>query len=164
MTEILEMQDEKTFVVNTKKHGLFRIDARTRLHAIVRVACSFALEKFADEFTPDEVLAWSVTREDGSTPNNEQIDQTDYYRLPCGRYLEDFISWRRLDFAWGSAVKYLWRAGKKDGELAAKDIAKARHYIRFIAARSSDLEDAIALYVDSLVSQAYAWDGKEVAA
>ena len=48
--------------------------------------------------------------------NNEQIDNTSYYRLPSGRQLEDFIAEHGLKFAEGSALKYLWRAGKKDGE------------------------------------------------
>ena len=70
--------------------------------------------------------------------NNEQIDNTDYYRLPSGRQLEDFIAEKRLSFAEGSALKYLYRAGKKDGESAEKDRAKAEHYIRFIARRVSE--------------------------
>ena len=36
--------------------------------------------------------------------SNLQIDNTDYYRLPCGRNLEDFIKWKRLEFDMGSAV------------------------------------------------------------
>lgn len=67
--------------------------------------------------------------------NNEQIDNTDYYLLPNGKYLEDFILYKKLNFAWGSALKYWWRAGKKDGESAEKDLAKYEHYVRFIAAR-----------------------------
>lgn len=69
-------------------------------------------------------------------PNNTQIDRTSYYALPSGRQLEDFIADRNLSFAMGSAVKYLYRAGKKDGEDKAKDLAKADHFVRFIAARS----------------------------
>ena len=51
--------------------------------------------------------------------NNEQINATSYYALPSGRQLEDFIFEWDLDFATGSALKYLWRAGRKDGESAA---------------------------------------------
>ncbi len=69
--------------------------------------------------------------------NNTQIDRTSYYALPSGRQLEDFIADRNLSFAMGSAVKYLFRAGKKDGEAKEKDLAKADHFIRFIAARSN---------------------------
>lgn len=68
-------------------------------------------------------------------PNNTQIDNTSYYALPSGRQLEDFIADRNLSFAMGSAVKYLYRAGKKDGEDKAKDLAKADHFVRFIAKR-----------------------------
>ena len=72
--------------------------------------------------------------------NNEQIDNTDYYRLPSGRQLEDFIADHGLKFAEGSALKYLWRAGKKDGESAEKDRAKAEHFIRFIAKHECEEE------------------------
>lgn len=68
-------------------------------------------------------------------PNNEQIDNTSYYKLPCGRYLEDFIHEKCLNFAAGSALKYLWRAGKKDGESTSKDMDKCMHYCKFIARR-----------------------------
>ncbi len=73
--------------------------------------------------------------------NNEQIDKTSYYVLPSGRQLEDFIFDWDLDFATGSALKYLWRAGRKDGECAAKDKAKAEHFIRFIARHTEDVDE-----------------------
>ena len=69
-------------------------------------------------------------------PNNNQIDNTSYYMLPSGRQLEDFIADNRLSFAEGSALKYMWRAGKKDGESREKDIRKAEHYVVFIARRT----------------------------
>ena len=37
--------------------------------------------------------------------NSNQIDNTSYYKLPCGKYLEDFIWSKRLSFALGSALK-----------------------------------------------------------
>lgn len=75
--------------------------------------------------------------------NNEQIDNTSYYRLPDGRQLEDFIWDHGLTFAEGSAVKYLYRAGRKDGESKEKDVAKARHYARFVAIKEFDTEDNV---------------------
>lgn len=66
-------------------------------------------------------------------PNNNQVNNTSYYMLPSGDQLEDFIEAMGMGFAKGSAVKYLWRAGKKDGESADKDKAKAEHYIKFLA-------------------------------
>lgn len=65
--------------------------------------------------------------------NNNQINNTDYYRLPKGKYLEDFIYEKGLNFNIGSALKYRWRAGKKDGESKGKDMAKAQHYVEFEA-------------------------------
>jgi hypothetical protein len=52
--------------------------------------------------------------------------------LPSGKQLEDFIHYKKLSFAEGSAVKYLWRAGKKDGESKEKDLKKAEHYLKFL--------------------------------
>ena len=60
--------------------------------------------------------------------NNNQIDNTSYYTLPSGKQLEDFIHTKNLTFGAGSALKYLWRAGKKDGESREKDISKAEWY------------------------------------
>lgn len=86
--------------------------------------------------------------------NNEQIDNTDYYRLPSGRQLEDFIAERNLSFAEGSALKYLFRAGKKDGESTEKDRAKAEHYIRFIARNDCNEELVVRNRLQNLLSLA----------
>lgn len=91
--------------------------------------------------------------------NNTQIDNADYYRLPCGRYLEDFIFSRTLSFAEGSALKYLWRAGKKDGESAEKDLAKAEHYIKFICRHSPYGASRVREVLREMVIEAVAWDG-----
>ena len=104
--------------------------------------------------------------------NNNQINNTDYYRLPCGRFLEDYIEQANLSFAMGSAVKYLWRAGNKDDEPRDKDVAKANHYIEFMANRYVYLsplsqitfEDAykkIRAEVKAHISNAFNWDGTE---
>jgi hypothetical protein len=92
--------------------------------------------------------------------NNGQIDNTDYYRLPCGKYLEDFIWHRRLSFAEGSALKYRWRKGRKDGEAAVKDEGKCMHFCRFLTSsgRFRRVEDA-SKHVDALVAEAKAWHG-----
>ncbi len=89
--------------------------------------------------------------------NNEQIDNTSYYRLPSGWQLEDFIAHNRLSFAEGSAVKYLWRAGKKDGESAEKDMAKAEHYISFVAGWDGVAEKAVRRRLMRLVREARRW-------
>ena len=104
-------------------------------------------------------------------PNNTQIDATTYYRLPCGKFLEDFIYYKQLNFNMGSAVKYKWRAGHKDGETAEKDLKKADHYINFEAKcrgyysiEGKPLKkwiDYVAAEVDALIAEAKIWDGKE---
>ena len=93
-------------------------------------------------------------------PNNTQINETSYYRLPCGKYLEDFIAAKGMSFALGSAVKYKWRAGKKDGESFEKDLAKARHYTKFLDINVNGVDwDK---RVDELIAEATAWDGSQM--
>lgn len=59
--------------------------------------------------------------------DEKQIDNVSYYALPGGGELHDLIDTLPFDLA--SAVKYIYRAGRKPGEDADKDIAKARHYL-----------------------------------
>lgn len=91
--------------------------------------------------------------------NSNQIDNTDYYRLPCGRYLEDYIHELGLSFAEGSALKYMWRAGKKDGESCVKDMDKCAHYVRFIAERSFSTYERVRNYIESMLNGAREWNG-----
>lgn len=91
--------------------------------------------------------------------NNDQIDNTSYYRLPCGKYLEDFISYRGLDFAHGSALKYFWRAGTKDGESHEKDMSKCDHYVRFIADREGNIHANVRTRIGNLYREALKWKG-----
>ena len=90
--------------------------------------------------------------------NNNVIDHPDYYRLPCGRDLEDFIHFCHLSFAQGSAVKYLWRAGKKDGESKTKDLNKCLHYLTYISKHDPY---GRCFAADEAVADAKKWDGKE---
>lgn len=97
--------------------------------------------------------------------SNQQISNTDYYRLPCGKYLEDFIYYKGLNFNMGSALKYLYRAGKKQGESDDKDRRKAAHYIEYEAECRSRVcgrqftADAIRHEVEALLAEAQGWSG-----
>lgn len=91
--------------------------------------------------------------------NNNQINNTSYYQLPCGKFLEDFIWWKGLNFAEGSALKYAWRAGKKDGESAKKDHEKMNHYIHFLAKVSGVSHLSVMAEIDIWLDQAKGWDG-----
>ena len=98
--------------------------------------------------------------------NNTQINATTYYRLPCGKFLEDFIYHRGLNFNMGSALKYVWRAGYKDGESEDKDLKKANHYIEFEAKCRSESNDfnlekmieAVRGQIYCLREEAYNWN------
>ena len=95
--------------------------------------------------------------------SNQQISNTDYYRLPCGKYLEDFIYYKGLNFNMGSALKYLYRAGKKQGESDDKDRRKAAHYIEYEAECRSRVcgrqftADAIRHEVEGLLAETQGW-------
>lgn len=91
--------------------------------------------------------------------NSEIINQPNYYQLPTGKYLEDFIAYKGLDFATGSAVKYGYRAGKKDGESAEKDLNKKMHYVRFISTQTNQSVEDVLATVDHLLEEAQTWTG-----
>lgn len=96
--------------------------------------------------------------------NNEQIDGTSYYELPCGKYLEDFIAFKRLSFAWGSALKYLWRAGSKDSESYDKDMRKCGHYCRFLENLCGIPEGGALNVVYGLADEARKWGMADITA
>lgn len=114
---------------------------------------SLALDCLLENSTKDINMADTVK-------NNEQINNTDYYKLPCGKYLEDFIWFKGLDFATGSALKYLYRAGKKHGEGYDKDHSKCEHYCKFKSKMLNIPYDIILDEVHNLYDEAHAWDGK----
>ena len=94
--------------------------------------------------------------------NSNQINSTSYYQLPCGKFLEDFIYYRGLNFNMGSALKYRWRAGNKDGESREKDLAKCEHYIIFEAkCRNPILPNPVVIRheIDQLIVEANSWGG-----
>lgn len=92
--------------------------------------------------------------------NSDIIDRPDYYELPCGRQLEDFIWERGLTFFTASALKYRYRAGKKDGEAREKDLAKARHFTLGISRRKGIDLASVEGYITSLVRDAKQWNGE----
>ena len=104
-------------------------------------------------------LAASGALECKKMASSEQINKTTYYQLPCGKFLEDFIYAKGLNFNMGSAVKYKWRAGNKDGESETKDLMKADHYIRFEAQCRGCSLQVVADEVDALLKEARIWEG-----
>ena len=54
----------------------------------------------------------------------------DHYTLPSGLQCIDVV--KHFDFRTGNAIKYLWRAGKKDGESRLDDLRKAENYIKML--------------------------------
>ena len=89
-----------------------------------------------------------------SKSTDVEIDNTSYYRLPNGRYLEEFIMYENLNFAEGNALKYLYRAGKKPNEPRTVALAKAAHYIGLIAQWSDAQYCEAAKRMDRLLGMA----------
>ncbi len=51
----------------------------------------------------------------------------DHYKLPCGIEANDVT--KHFGFNEGNVIKYVWRAGKKDGEDRLTDLRKALWYL-----------------------------------
>ena len=62
--------------------------------------------------------------------NKTQIDHPDYYKLGSGEAIDiiDILGLAK-GFALGNAIKYIVRAGKKDGEVTQEAIQKAIWYL-----------------------------------
>ena len=57
--------------------------------------------------------------------NNDVVDHPEHYQSSSGIECIDVVE--NMPFNRGNAVKYLWRAGKKNDEI--EDLKKARWYI-----------------------------------
>ena len=57
-----------------------------------------------------------------------QIEHPDYYSS-CGMEAIDFIDAHGLNFNLGNVIKYVTRAGHKDGEDVLTALSKARWYL-----------------------------------
>lgn len=71
--------------------------------------------------------------------NHPSHYHSEYWHSKCGKTVECIDIVRHMDFSLGNAVKYIWRAGKKDDEL--EDLRKANWYI---ADRICELERELA--------------------
>lgn len=94
--------------------------------------------------------------------NSNQINKTSYYALPCGRQLESYMWMRAMTGPEWSMVKYLYRAGQKDGESGEKDRAKAEHFARFLAERTMHSADKWMEFAAHEVESARKWDGVKI--
>ena len=57
-----------------------------------------------------------------------QIEHPDYY-ISCGMEAIDFIDAHKLNFNLGNVIKYVTRAGHKDGEDVLTALSKALWYL-----------------------------------
>ena len=60
---------------------------------------------------------------------------------------------RHMSFAKGNAVKYLWRAGKKDNNSEAQDIKKAMWYLADELNRLGELSDKNMEIIKDIVAE-----------
>lgn len=65
---------------------------------------------------------------------SEAVNHPKHYNaLPatcaCGRHIECIQVVRHMGFNVGNVVKYLWRAGQKEGASELEDLRKARWYL-----------------------------------
>lgn len=59
----------------------------------------------------------------------EMVNHPAHYKSTCGEVIDIIESWG-LGFCLGNALKYICRAGKKDGAKRETDLEKALFYIR----------------------------------
>lgn len=76
-------------------------------------------------------------------PRYPYADKEDYQRPVVSHYQSggiepiDYITAHNMNFNCGNVIKYVTRAGKKEGESPLKDLKKARDYINFEIERIS---------------------------
>lgn len=59
---------------------------------------------------------------------NKLVDHPDHYcKHPSGVECIDIV--RHMNFNLGNVIKYLWRAGLKDGNADIQDLEKAKWYL-----------------------------------
>lgn len=59
-------------------------------------------------------------------PEFDQINKSEHYNVdPSGVECIEIV--QHMNFCRGNAMKYIWRAGKKENEI--QDLKKARYYI-----------------------------------
>ena len=67
----------------------------------------------------------------------------DYYKGTNGMQVFDIIDAYGLDFYLGNVVKYVCRAGKKEGNTKRKDLEKARAYLNRVLKDFEDVEKSL---------------------
>ncbi len=83
--------------------------------------------------TATEQKPFEVPENHDNTPPS-QIDNVSHYD---GTACAEFIESLGLTRAWiAIAIKYLWRAGRKEGEAFEKDVAKAEWYLKRICEKA----------------------------
>lgn len=69
--------------------------------------------------------------------SSDSINHPSHYRLPNGVECIDVTQW--FNFARGNAIKYIWRAGKKNPATEIEDLKKARKNLDFEITRLEKL-------------------------
>jgi hypothetical protein len=87
-------------------------------------------------------LAIRVLVQNGKVVENQapELHPEHYNKHPSGIECIDIV--QHHNFNVGSAIKYLWRCGLKQGESELKELHKARNYIDFEIKRLEDADPA----------------------
>lgn len=73
------------------------------------------------------------------TDSHDDVNFPKHYQLPNG--LECIEVTENFDFLIGNVIKYIWRAGHKDGSSYLKDLRKAQWYLNRAITRAEANED-----------------------
>jgi hypothetical protein len=78
---------------------------------------------------PEHNQPWPAYVAQPPGTDSEALPDRPYYVLPDGQQVKDVVG--HLSYNVGTAVAYLFRAGRKPGNPAADDIRKARDHLMF---------------------------------
>ncbi|AHJ02910.1 hypothetical protein AX10_00055 [Listeria monocytogenes WSLC1001] len=70
---------------------------------------------------------------------NDEISQPSHYTSGGIEPIE-FIQSHNMNFEKGNVIKYVTRAGKKEGQTEVKDLKKARQYLDFLIGKLEEKE------------------------
>ncbi|ASH35196.1 DUF3310 domain-containing protein [Listeria monocytogenes] len=82
---------------------------------------------------------YRIVKKEYTTVNKDEISQPSHYTTGGIEPIK-FIQSHNMNFEKGNVIKYVTRAGKKEGQKEVKDLKKARQYLDFLITKLEDEE------------------------
>lgn len=98
-----------------------------------------ALVKPQHRMNDDVRDKYRITKKEYTTIDKDEISQPTHYTTGGIEPIK-FIQSHSMNFEKGNVIKYVTRAGKKEGQKEVKDLKKARQYLDFLIKKLEDDE------------------------